>query len=262
MQYVQRLFPKLCLGVFSLYFSMRLQAEHVVYLSVPEGALVSVLAAPDGAATRQNIKPFLMRSTLVSVADFERFVQTHPYWQRGHGAMLLQGNGYLQSWSYPDRLGDENKEKASRGKPVTEVSWYAARAYCQAEGGRLPNWFEWEYVAAADKHEPDARHLPNYGQNLINTLKDAANIPAGNFYGIRQMHGALWEWVEDYQSLFAPNADPRDPGTGNQLGTCGGAALAFRDRSDFTMMMRIAALSSMQPDQSSSAISFRCVRDP
>ncbi len=259
MRYVRPL--SALLGLIGLQCAAALQAEESDYRSIPGGTLISVLAAPDGSAVRQKIKALRMRRSLVSVADFEAFVQSHPYWQKGHGAQLLQGPGYLRSWLSPDKASSGLKHQQMMLNPVTEVSWYAARAYCQSEGGRLPEWFEWEYVAASDARNADARHQPGYGQRQIDALATASNTSEADVYGVRQMHGALWEWVEDYQALFAPSADPRDPGTGSQLGTCGGAALAFRDRTDFTMMMRIAALSSLLPDQSSAAVSFRCVRD-
>ena len=41
-------------------------------------------------------------------------------------------------------------------RPVTSVTWSAARAYCAAEGTRLPTTAEWEYVAAADERHRDA----------------------------------------------------------------------------------------------------------
>ena len=41
-------------------------------------------------------------------------------------------------------------------RPVTSVSWYAANAYCEAQGKRLPTTDEWEYVAQASETSRDA----------------------------------------------------------------------------------------------------------
>ncbi|MEZ4846882.1 MAG: SUMF1/EgtB/PvdO family nonheme iron enzyme [Bdellovibrionota bacterium] len=50
---------------------------------------------------------------------------------------------YLKHWGREDRVGDIKLEKS----PVVNVSWFSAKAYCEAQGKRLPMIEEWEYLA-------------------------------------------------------------------------------------------------------------------
>ncbi|MFX7732032.1 SUMF1/EgtB/PvdO family nonheme iron enzyme, partial [Acinetobacter baumannii] len=77
--------------------------------------------------------------------------------------------------------------------PVTHVSWFAAQAYCEYEGGRLPTWYEWEYVAAADEARADARKDSKWLAKILSWYARPGNavMPSvggfPNFYGIRNM---------------------------------------------------------------------------
>ena len=82
----------------------------------------------------------------VTNGDYVDFVRTHPEWQRGKAPGTLADSHYLQHWAGPLELGPQ----ARADQPVTHVSWFAARAYCDSHQARLPRWIEWEFVAAAD----------------------------------------------------------------------------------------------------------------
>src|SRR3546814_2970750 len=70
----------------------------------------------------------------VTNADFLAFVRVHPEWRRDRVATVLAETRYLSDWAGADRLGDD----ALPEQPVVQVSWFAASAYCEAQGGRLP----------------------------------------------------------------------------------------------------------------------------
>ncbi len=252
----------LILVVTTLLSGSVLAAPEATYLLLPGGNFVSHLAL-DGAQVSIRIVPFLMRMTLVTEADYQGFVQTHPAWQRDKISPLYATGPYLGTWQTPLTPGVNIDPRS----PVTEISWFAARAYCASENARLPTWYEWEYAAAANRYHNDARNSSSRHATLLRDILNRTGQIASaikqhpaNFYGLYDMNTLVWEWVNDYAALFL-NADARNPDQQNLLQLCGGSALAFNDRSDYPLMMRVAALSAMQPSDVSNNIGFRCVRD-
>ncbi|MCE5233589.1 MAG: formylglycine-generating enzyme family protein [Mizugakiibacter sp.] len=232
------------------------------YERVPGGAFRSVLAQEGGARTLE-VAAFRMRALPVTNAEFLAFVQRQPRWRRDRVAALFATPGYLSRWSGPLALG----AGAPARQPVTRVSWFAARAYCASEGARLPRWIEWEYAAAADAQRRDARADAAWRAQALARLTAAFGAPpaeagrdAPNVYGLHDMRTLVWEWVDDYAALFV-NTDARQPGEASLLGLCGGAALAFADRDDYALLMRVAALAALAPADGADNVGFRCVRD-
>ena len=150
---------------------------------------------------------------------------------------------------------------------MTRVSWYAAKAFCEARGARLPTWYEWEYVAAADERSPDARADPVWRQRILAWYsrpsgQALAEVGKGlpNYYGVNDMHGLAWEWVLDYNALLVAS-DSREQGGADRLKFCGEGALNVADRDNYAVLMRIAFLSSLQAGYTTSNLGFRCAVD-
>lgn len=169
---------------------------------------------------------------------------------------------YLQGWAAADRLGDEVKPE----QPVTEVSWFAAQAFCASEGARLPSWNEWEFAAAADATRADARSDPAWRAGILNWYAQPSTHAvaevggAANFYGVRNLHGLIWEWVDDFNALLVAS-DSRDQNDPDRLRFCGAGALNLRDRDNYAVLMRIALLSSLKGADTTGNLGFRCARD-
>ena len=120
-------------------------------------------------------------------------------------------------------------------QPVTQVSWFAASAYCEARGARLPRWYEWEFAAAASATRPDARNDPAWlgDPRLVFEVGRGALPVAGaspaNYFGVRDLHGVVWEWVDDAGSMLVSD-DSREQGDPNRNRFCGSGAMTSNRR--------------------------------
>ena len=232
------------------------------YVAIPGARFRSALAL-DQTAARVDIEPFRMRARLVTVGEYLAFLRRQPEWRRNRVPALLAQPGYLASWAGPLDPGSG----IPLDRPVTQVSWFAARAYCASENARLPDWYEWEYVAAADARRRDARGDALRNAAILATVQAATGdypqrvgLRPANAYGVFDANRLVWEWTGDYAAMF-PDADTRAPGGGAGLRLCGGSALAFADREQYALVMRVAALTALKPMAGAPRVGFRCVRD-
>lgn len=247
-----------------LPWSARADAAAPRFVTVPGGHFVSSLLEGTRTVT-MRVAPFAIMEEPVTEAQFAAFLRAHPEWQRGRIAPLFAGPNYLAGWLTPTDPGDA---QAAR-RPVTAVSWFAARAYCDSLHAELPSWHQWEYAAAASSSRRDARANMTRRNAILAALMRATGQRPGligqrpaNVYGLRDLNRLIWEWVSDYGAMFPDvNGDVGSAGSGSVLRLCGGAALAFRDPSDYALAERVAAQSMLAPADSSPFVGFRCVRN-
>ena len=231
------------------------------YAPLPASSFTTVFP-PDGKLAPAKVEAFAMRTTPVTNGEFLAFVEAHPEWRRGNAPSVFADTGYLSHWTSPEALGTGVRTD----QPVTHVSWFAATAYCEAEGGRLPTWHEWEIAAAADETRVDARTDPAWRERMLTwysrpsntTLSPVGKTPA-SVHGVRDLHGLVWEWVEDHASLMV-SGDNRNQGDPDLLKFCGAGALSVADRENYAVLMRIAMLSSLSAASTTKNVGFRCVR--
>jgi formylglycine-generating enzyme required for sulfatase activity len=228
---------------------------------IPGGALATILPPAPGTKLT-TVRAFDMDRTPVTNGDFARFVTAHPEWRRDRVARVFADPGYLTHWSAP-----LTPAAGTARQPVTRVSWFAANAYCEAQGARLPTWYEWELVGAAGEKVADARTDPAWRQSILDWYARPAGGPlpdvgtgAPNYYGVRDIHGLVWEWVLDLGSMMV-SADNREQGDPDIARFCGSGALTMEQKDNYAMLMRIATLSSMQASYTSTSMGFRCVAD-
>ena len=213
-----------------------------------------------GKPVLTKVEPFALQRAPVTNADFLVFVRSHPQWQRGRVPDVLADAHYLQHW----KSALEPGSSARPLQPATNVSWFAARAYCQTHGARLPDWNEWEFAAAADAHTADARRDPDWRQRILSWYSRPSNGPlesvardAPNLYGVHNLHGLIWEWVEDFNALFI-SPDNRNQGDPDVLKYCGTGSLSVEDRENYPVLMRLALLSSLRGNSTTANTGFRC----
>ena len=233
---------------------LAIHASAANYIAVPGGSLRSALAN-DGQGEELEIAPFSMRETPVTQDEFAKFVKNHSQWQKGKIPPIFAEPSYLQ-----------DSETASPRSAVVQVSWFAAQAFCESEAARLPTWNEWEYAAAADATRRDARGDPEWLARILSwyARPATARIPdvggEANAYGVRDLHGLIWEWVDDFNALLV-DSDSRSGDDPDKLKYCGAGAINLQDRMNYAVLMRIALLSSLTAQSGTSSLGFRCVRN-
>ena len=208
------------------------------------------------------VAAFEMMTKPVTNAQFLAFITAHPQWRRGSVPSVFAEPRYLSHWVSPVVVGDGRGDQ-----PVTQLSWFAAQAYCNAQGARLPTWSEWEYAAAADGSREDARADPAWRERILSWYakpSTAPLLPVGaappDVHGIHDLHGLVWEWVEDYAAMLV-SADNREQSDPDLLKFCGAGALSTDDRENYAVLMRIAMLSALEADDTTVNVGFRCARD-
>lgn len=229
------------------------------YVDIPAGAFQSVLPTAD-TPLDVKVDAMQMRVEPVTQDEFLGFVNAHPQWRRDRVPVVFAESRYLEQWPKPDAIADDQARQ-----PVTRVSWFAAQAFCENEGGRLPTWHEWEYVAAADATRTDARADPEWRNRILSWYSTSSGNGTGeiggepNAYGVRDMHGLVWEWADDFNALIV-SADNREQGDPDTTKFCGAGALSMQDRDNYAILMRIAMLSSLEAANVTGNLGFRCVR--
>ena len=159
--------------------------------------------------------------------------------------------------------------------PAARVSWDEAKTFCENYGYRLPTEAEWEYAARGgsttrwsfgdDEKEPE--NYAWFSENSGNTTHPVGTkLP--NPLGLFDMHGNVWEWVEDcydenaYQGRSEQTVNPFV--APNATGSCSSSYRVLRGGSwDFVPWgLRSAGRFRFGPEDRSDAIGFRCVRAP
>ncbi len=214
-----------------------------------------------GAADKTvKVDPFMMDVYPVTNADFLEFVKENPQWKKSNVKSLFADKSYLTMWK-----SDENFSGLPNA-PVTNVSWFAAKKYCECQGKRLPTMDEWEFAAMANENAPDARKVESYNQYILNWYETPKTFskPVGstfeNFWGIYDLHGLVWEWTQDFNSVIMAGESRKDVDKGSNL-FCGSAAIGASDLMNYAAFMRYAFRGSMKARYSSQNLGFRCAKD-
>ena len=251
--------PALALLCGAVLIAVAGRAAAADYVNVSGGSYASVIAG-DASGGLSRVGDFAIRTMPVTRSEYLAFIGSHPQWMRGHVPATFADAGYLADAS-PDAV--LNPDEAAR--PVTQVSWFAAQAFCEQEDARLPTWNEWEFVAAADEARPDARGDERWRARILSwyARPSTSALPAAggaaNFYGVRDLHGLVWEWVDDFNALLV-DADSRSGSDADQLKFCGAGAINLKQRENYAILMRVALLSSLKATDSTGNLGFRCVR--
>jgi formylglycine-generating enzyme required for sulfatase activity len=211
--------------------SVRGIPEHMI--RVPDGEFL--MGSPIGETGRLDvewpqrivkIEAFEVGTFAVTMADFDLFVSASGYPVAGMCQLRKSAGWELAAGSFRTPGFEQ-----TGAHPAVCVSWDDAQAFVRwlsAETGssfRLLSESEWEYCARAgtitrypwgDTIVPGQANcnlaVPSERQVAVGRQRQCT-VPvmsyAPNPWGIYQMHGNVWEWVEDY---YAPdyNGAPTD----------------------------------------------------
>lgn len=206
------------------------------------------------------VGPFLLDRYAVTNRQYHTFTQHNPKWSKDNIKSVFSDEKYLQHMTplTLDTLVDA---------PVTNVSWFSARAYCKSMGKRLPSLDEWEYVAQASDTNRNGRNDPAHRQKILewysrptgSLLPNVKDTPA-NYWGVYGMHGVIWELVNDFNTALITGESRGDTQLELSL-FCGAGAASSVDPGDYAAFMRYALRSSYRATYTMRSLGFRCARD-
>jgi sulfatase modifying factor 1 len=206
-----------------------------------------------------TIEPFFLDKAAVTNQSYLLFLQTHPEWRKSKIPRLFADAHYLENWK-SDLEFASSKEAA---RPVTRVSWFAARAYCEAFGKELPTTDQWEYALAdqdRNKTEIKNKTLAWYSKPNSQDLP-VSGAGRANGFGVKNLVDVVWEWTRDFSSSLAGD-ELRDAGDSADTDLfCGGASLGMLDPSDYATLMRYSFRTSLKASYTTANLGFRCAKE-
>jgi len=250
------------LGAFALANAEPIGPVAATSVPLPEGVYRPLFRSAT-EARQVPVKAFRLGICPVTNAEYLEFVRANPRWQRSQVKRLFADEGYLQHWA-----GDLDPGSAADAEqPVVFVSWFAAKAFCTWEGGRLPTTVEWEYAAGAGFTMAEGANDREFVRAVANwySMPTPERLPKvgssrPNLFGIRDLHGLVWEWTSDFNTAMVTGDARGDTGIERQL-FCGAGSLSAADRANFPAFLRFGFRSSLKAAYTVHNLGFRCAWD-
>ena len=249
----------------------------------------------ESPARQVTVAPFAIKKSTVTNLEFQQFVCATGFITDAeqHGASFVFA-GLLQhdnlspavagtpwwrdviqaNWKNP--LGPDRPLLDYDSHPVVHVSRRDALAFCAWSGTRLPTEAEWEFAARAglaaqpypwgEDLNPDTQCLCNIWQGEFPTKNTGADgfigtAPANSYppnnFGLLNMVGNVWEWVEDrFTHLHSPRpaSKPKVPLNGEKFVAKGGSYLCHHS---YCLRYRTSSRQALLPGTCTGNLGFR-----
>ena len=163
--------------------------------------------------TKDPGMPLRVSPTEITNRQFLDFVMANPKWRKDRIPEHYQDGDYLRHWP-----GPETYPKELEDHPVTYVSWFAAKAFAEWAGARLPSESEWTTAASGVKGSVSKtgvsltrlypwgntwnpalcnhRSGTDTGTATVHAFEQGGSLwPGGTIYNLS---GNAWEWCNDW----------------------------------------------------------------
>jgi formylglycine-generating enzyme required for sulfatase activity len=206
---------------------------------------------------RVAVAAFYLGRYPVTVFEYEHFVAAGGYrkeqlWRAGGYGQFTEPGNWRRQLGYPNR-------------PVVEVSWYEAAAYCQWAGVRLPTEAEWECAARCGREgvrypwgneDPD-KHRANFAGGSGHPTPVGLYPAGATPDDIHDLAGNVWEWVQNWWGEYSGKEaeNPKGPEKGDGKVVRGGGWYLNPN------WLRVSDRDRYPPEFRLDGLGFRCVRE-
>tara|TARA_Y100000591_G_scaffold325941_1_gene347692 strand:- start:1803 stop:2669 length:867 start_codon:yes stop_codon:yes gene_type:complete len=207
--------------------------ENMEFIKYPEGTFIqgfienenskSILSFDnENPCFKKKIKEFSISKYPITENMFLDFIknkgyENNEYWCRNSLLWKNKNNIKLPLyWKYENnqyfKLLNNTKYSVETNLPITNISYFEAKAYCRWKNVRLPTESEFEYVSTnmgktlfpwGDSNKDTNINYKNY----ILSVKNNVNIT--NFNGVMGLVGNIWQWCEE--PIYPYNGFQIDP---------------------------------------------------
>ncbi|HUI29957.1 MAG TPA: formylglycine-generating enzyme family protein [Candidatus Acidoferrales bacterium] len=206
--------------------SFKMPNEKMIF--VPGGSYVP-FSKEAGEKAKAHVKSFCLDVHQVTNAEFLYFVKVNPQWRKSRVRPIFADKNYLRNWAADLKLGKNIRSL----DPVTDVSWFAAQAYCKWAHKRLPTTDEWEYVV-------------RMMANRMETSLSMQNIR---------------EWTEDFNDILLDGSQAEEVDSPSIL-SCGGSSVNVNNPKDYQTFLRYSFRGALRASYCLLNLGFRCACTP